>query len=271
MSLFASSRKWERESKESISIKQRLIDHTATYPEARRLFEAGRPAVIELTSELNNILQGEGRSETWKKKALELREATRARDKPLHEYSVVKADLERELSSLSHYFITEQLEEWVEEEKKISSQIEHTELPKEKEEPGVFSIGGSHRMLSNRKAISLFREKSLESRNRLRDMIHFSIPEILGFIEKAKAELREIRLAPEVIELGEIDFQRDRRDSAKESGRMAAGVLTAASGIEIKSPGINASDSRYDSVKAKAAQGMYDAAKEMVSIAKNIK
>jgi len=225
MSLRNMEQKYQKESEKSVEVKRLLDAHTATYPEARADYDKKRPEVIRLTGELNTVRAAEGKSENYKELEAELKKAIRKRDRPLVEFGNLKSDLTLELERLVHPFITEESQRWEDETNKVKSEIEHREVPKEKEEPGVFSIGGAHKVLTNRKAVSLFRIKSQENLNHLRDMVHSSIPEIEQFIEKAEAEMREINLNPVVIEMDEKEFQHDRLDSGKEPGKTETGYV----------------------------------------------
>jgi hypothetical protein len=239
MSLFKSVNKFAEESKKSVEAKRQLVDHEATFPEAKKQFDVNAPEVVKLTSEVNSILQAEGSSsENFQKLNAKLRAARAKRDGPLHLYKATQNDLRLELSRLNHFYILEESQRWEDETNKIKSEIEHREVPKEKEEQGIFSIGGMRKILSNRKAIKLFREKSLENLNHLRDMTKNSIPEIEEFIEKAEAEMRSIDLTPQIIELSDLAFQQSLSDSAREPGRMASGFISRdGPGVEIKNPG----------------------------------
>lgn len=270
MSLFKSVKKYEVESKKSVEVKKQLVVHEATYPKARASYEAGRSEVIRFTSELNAIREAEGNnSPAYAKLAVELSKAKARRDRPLQEYGAIKHDLELQLEQLNKFFIAEQLEIWREETKRVESERVHQELPKEKELPGEFSIGGGHRVLTNDIAVRLFQEKSLQNSNHLRDMTTSSIPEIQEFIEKAESEMRGIDFTPIVIELDARAFQNDLYESKKEPGRTVNGVLTVSGGLEV-SQQVDPSGLRYDYVKASAADGLYGVAKEMVKIGKKI-
>lgn len=233
MSLYKSAKRYEKESEESVKVKRLLDAHAATYPEARKAYDEGRAEVIRLTGEASAVLQAEGKTKFWWELRDALRVATLKRDKSLHEYGSVKHDLELELERLNRFFIAEELERWGDETKKVKGEKVDEVVPKEKDEPGTFTMGGSHRKRTNVEAIRRFQLMSLEKCNQLRDMTRNSIPEIEAFIEEAEAELRGIDLTPQIIELDAVAFQRDRQDSRKEPGKMASGVLTKDGGVEI--------------------------------------
>jgi hypothetical protein len=260
MSLFKTAKKYEKESEESVKVKAQLTKHLGTYSEARKAFEGGRAAVISLTSEVNALLQSEGHSRAWHDKETELKAATLARDKPLVNYTSRKQALELELSQLTRFFIAEELERWTGEADRVKSEKIHKEVAREPEEAGTFSIGRPHRILTNAEGIRLFREKSQENLNHIRDLVRNSIPEIEQFISTAQLEMQLIDLTPKIIELDAIDFERDQRDLVKESGRMAEGVLTADGGVEIRD--------RKD--KVDLADQLIDAANRVIPEAKYI-
>lgn len=227
MNLFASSKKWEKGSEQSVLIKRSLDAHIATYQAARFDYNAGRPEVIRLTTELNAVRDVEGNSfPGYKELEKALRVATLERDKPLQDYGVVKHELELELEKLVHFFIAEQLEEWQNETEKIKSELIHEEISKVAEEPGTFSIGRAHRIRTNRAAVSSLRVASLENQNHLRDMVHNSLPEIEAFILKAEAEMKNISLDPVIIEMDAVAFQQSLLDSSPSGGKIETGYAS---------------------------------------------
>lgn len=225
MSLFKSTKKYQKESEESVKVCEKLNKHEASYPEIKKKYDVAGPEVVRLQSEVNDILQSEGKSEAWKKKDAEFKKTVRKREEPLHTYRVVKGDLQRELETLTRPVISEEGERWEDETSKIKDQEVYQEIPADKSPPGEFSVGGSHKVLTNRKAIRLFREKSLENLLHLRGMIHNSIPEIQTFIQKAEVEMQTIDLTPQIIEMDAKIFQGNLRDFAKEPGKIETGFV----------------------------------------------
>jgi hypothetical protein len=230
MSLFSGVKRSQRESDESVKIYNQLKEHEKTFPEVQKIHEENLTEIEKLDDRLTRARK----NGTWTQSLFdELSAKKRKLQAPLLNYKVVQADLRLELESLTRPFINSESERWKEESIGVRSQKIHHEVPKLKEPPGEFSIGGPRRVLSNMKAISFFREKCRENLNVLRDMIHQSIPQISEFIASAEKELLTFSLEPQLIEISEFDFKKDFHDLRPEPGRTSEGILTNTGGIEI--------------------------------------
>jgi hypothetical protein len=257
MSLFKSVEKWKKESEESVRVKAELTKHDAAFRAVMAAFEAGVPEVERLVSEIA-IREAGGSLQGLQGLKDELVKAKQNRDRPFQNYKSIQGDFRCKLEALVRPFIHEEMERLENETLKIKDEKVHQEIPREKEEPGVFSMGGPHKISSNRKAISSFRAKSLENLNHLRDMVHSSIPEIEEFIEKTEAEMRAIDLTPVEIVMDEKEFEHDRIDSGKEPGKTETGYIPPLGKPFIVNPqagqGKDSGDDlfrRFDSFKAK--------------------
>ena len=259
--LHESKNKYEKECSESVRVKAELTKHEATFQAARFDFNAGRPEVMRLTGELNTVRQTEGnRSSDYKKLEAELRKATLRRDKPLHDYFIKKQDLELELERLVRPFITETLERWENETRAILSQKVNEEIPGEPNEKGTFTLAKGHIIKSNLAAIKTFREIMVENCNRLRDMVHCSIPQIETFIQETEAKMGKVDLTPILLTLDAKGFMEFSANSAPEPGKIETGYVPPIGKpftVNPKAPQGNPNDQvdplfkQFDSFKAK--------------------
>lgn len=256
MSLRNVEQKFTKESEASVKVKAELAKHDATFRAVMAAFEAGVPEVERIAGEIVKVREAGGSPQRLSGLNEELRKAKQLRDAPFQNYKSIQGDLRRELEALVKPFIQESADTWESETTKIKAEIVHQEIPPPKEEPGVFGIGGPHKILTNRKAVSSFREMSLENLGKLRSMTCNSIPEIEAFILEAEVSMRSINLIPVVIEQDERTFQQDSQDSVREPGKMGSGFVSpyGKDGVEIKPASADPVDSlekRFDSARAK--------------------
>lgn len=208
-----------------------MTELEATYPEIKKRYDDGIPELVKLQAQARNLLEVSNKSVFWKEKVSELREAKLRCETPLRNYQVLKYDLFLELEHLTGPFISEKRDQWQKMMAEVESQEVYQEIPPPKNLPGEYSVGMNPKIFSNRKGIYLFKLKSLEILNHLRDMTHSTFEEIERFLEESEKIMKGIDLTPVTIVMDGRTFRDDSRDLVQEPGTQEIGFLGADNNI----------------------------------------
>lgn len=253
MSLFKTPKKYQKESEQSVVVREKLLKLEATFPEVMKIHEANLPEIEKIDDQLTRARK----IGTWTQ-ALhdELSAKKRRLQAPLHDYKVVQGDLRTELERLTHFFITEKDEEWRSEITKLRG------LRDFKEQSHISNIEGrrAYKALSNLEAVRTTCQKLLESLSRLHGMAHFSIPEIETFIQKVEEEIGQIDLTTKIIDQDEGEFK-DNLKSLEEKpseGQTETGIILSDHIQKVNPPRTQKQEkegdpifNRYDALKRK--------------------
>ena len=219
MGLFKTGNKWESASKESITLKNQLVAHQATFGKIKAAYDADGPKVEAIARELS-IAQLSDSSKV-RDLHLTLTLAKRDRERGLHVWKLTQTDLRNKLEACVRPFIAEQGGIWEAEKQKAPSM----RIFQEKEIVKRVDGSRSHVVSSNLENVSNFLTMLLQALQTLYGMIESSIPEIQSFVTKTENELRSLDLSSFPVEVSETVFK-----DVKEAESQATEKLNAATG-----------------------------------------
>jgi len=209
MSLFKTGNKWERASVESVTLKNQLVAHQATFGKIKAAYDNDGPKVEAIARELSVAQLSDSKKVRDLHLALAL--AKRDRERGLHVWKLTQTDLRNKLEACVRPFIAEQAGFWEIEKAKAPS------MRNFQEKEMVKRVDGSrtHIVSSNLENVNIFLTMLLQALQTLYGMIEFSIPEIQDFVTKSESELRSLDLGSFPIEVSETGFKDVREAEAQ--------------------------------------------------------